>query len=147
MVPSSYLLSRLLFCPCGSAMTGHSAKSGRHFYYQCSRKFKQGKGACDAEILPKEKLEHLVIEQLKSRVLTDENLEGLVMLVNEELQSASCGLKDRLDAVDTELMDVRARLSSSTMRWKLPNLSLTTWRPGLRNLRPVRMNLIKLGFR
>jgi len=42
---------------------------------------------------------------------TDENLEELVVLVNEELQSASCGLKDRLDAVDTELMDVRVRLS------------------------------------
>ena len=75
------------------------------------RSFKQGKDACDARMLPKEKLERLVIEQLKSKVLTDENLEELVMLVNEELRSASYGLKDRLDVIDAKLRDVRARLS------------------------------------
>lgn len=110
-VPSFYLLSGLLFCSCGRAMIGHSAKSSSHFYYLCSRSFKQGKDACNARMLPKEKLERLVIEQLRSKALTDENLEELVILVNEELQSASCGLKNRLDAVDTELNDVRARLS------------------------------------
>jgi len=62
-------------------------------------------------MLPKEKLERLVIERLRSKVLTDKNLEELVMLVNEELQSASYGLKDRLDVIDAELKDVRARLS------------------------------------
>ena len=56
-VPSFYLLSGLLFCSCGSAMIGHSAKSHRYFYYLCSRSFKQGKDACDARMLPKDKLE------------------------------------------------------------------------------------------
>ena len=80
-------------------MTGHSAKPKRHFYYLCSRSFKQGKDACDARMLPKEKLERQIIEQLKSKVLTDENLEELVMLVNEELQSTSCALRERLDII------------------------------------------------
>lgn len=39
---------------------------------RCSRSFKQGKDTCDARMLHKEKLEGLVIEQLKSKVLTDE---------------------------------------------------------------------------
>jgi hypothetical protein len=72
-VSSFYLLSGLIFCSCGRAMIGHSAKSHRHFYYMCSRSCKQGKEACDAKTLPKEKLQ--------SKVLTDENLEKLVRLV------------------------------------------------------------------
>ena len=47
----------------------------------CSRGRKQGKEACGARAIPKDKLERLVIEQLESRVLTDDNLEELVRLV------------------------------------------------------------------
>ncbi len=64
---------------------------------------------CVARMLPKEKIERLVIEQLQARVLTDEYLEELVQLVNEGLQNASCGLQERLDIIDAELRDVRAR--------------------------------------
>ncbi len=44
-------------------------------------------------------------------MLTDSNLEELVKLVNEELKSASSGLKDRLDTCAAELRGVEARLS------------------------------------
>jgi len=77
-VPSFYLLSGILFCSCGAALSGHSAKSGKYFYYQCVRKFKQGNEACNARMLVKEKLERLIINQLKAKVLTDGNLEKLV---------------------------------------------------------------------
>lgn len=110
-VPSFYLLSGMMFCRCGAAMTGHSAKSKRHFYYLCSRGFKQGKEACDARMLPKEKLERQVIEELRSRVLSDEHMEELVMITNEEMRSAASGFKESLDVIDAELRDVRARLA------------------------------------
>ena len=110
-VPSFFLLSGLLFCSCGHAMIGRSAKSHQYYYYMCSKSHKQGKGACDARMLPKGKLEHLVIEQLKGKVLTQEYMEELVKLVNEELDSTHCVLKDRLDAIDAESGDIRARLS------------------------------------
>ena len=85
-VPSFYLLSGVMFCACGRAMVGNSAKSHRNYYYVCSRSAKQGKEACGSRMLPKVKLERLVIDELKSRVLTDENLEQLVMLVNDDLR-------------------------------------------------------------
>jgi len=47
-----------------------------------------------------EKLERLVIDQLRSRVLTDDNLEKLAKLVNDELQSTSSVLRERLDVID-----------------------------------------------
>jgi len=110
-VPSFCPLSGPLFCFCGRTTIGYSAKSYSHYYYLCSRSFKQSKDAYDARMLPKEKLERLAIDQVRSKVLTGENLEELVVLVNEELQPSSCGLRDRLDITDTELRDVRTRLS------------------------------------
>jgi len=134
-VPSPYLLSGLIFCSCGAALTGQSAKSGRHFYYACSRSLRQGKEACDASFLPKEKLERLVIDKIRSRILTEDNLEQLVKLVNEELQSASYGLKDRLDAIDTELRDVRARLSRHYEALETGKLGLDELAPRIKELK------------
>lgn len=110
-VPSPYLLSGLLFCSCGSAMIGHSAKSGRHFYYLCSRNYKQGKEGCNSRMISKQYLEKKVIDQIKQRVLTDDNLEELVKLVNEEMDVASLHLRERLNNIEQEASDVRNRLS------------------------------------
>ncbi|MFC1962912.1 recombinase family protein [Chloroflexota bacterium] len=134
-IPSSYLLSGLLFCSCGHAMIGHSAKSKSYFYYLCSKNYNQGKDACDSRMLSKEKLENLVIEQLRAKVLTDENLEELVTLVNEELQSASCGMKDRLDVIDAELRDVGARLSKIYDALETGKIDLDDLAPRIRELR------------
>ena len=76
-------------------MIGRSAKSHRYYYYVCNRSYKQGKEACNALSLSKKKLESLVIEKIKSRILTPECLEELVKLVNQELDSASILVKDK----------------------------------------------------
>jgi site-specific DNA recombinase len=110
-VPSSYLLSGIMFCGCGSAMMGHSAKSKRNFYYLCSRQYKQGKEACAARMVPKEKLEKRIVDELRSRVLTDDNIAELVLLTNEETRSAHSGLKEGLDLVEAEAKDTQARLA------------------------------------
>jgi hypothetical protein len=48
---------------------------------------------------------------LKSKALTDSNLEELVKLVNDELESTFSRLKERLDICDVELGDIEARVS------------------------------------
>ena len=110
-IPSFYLLSGLLFCSCGHAMIGRSAKSHQYYYYMCNGSYKQGRNACNAKALPKEKLEHLVIKQIKTKVLNQDWLEELVGLVNEELDSTHNLSRDRFDAIDAEINDVRVRLS------------------------------------
>lgn len=66
-LPSFYLLSGLLFCSCGHAMIGRSAKSHQFYYYTCNANFKQGRDSCNARSLPKDKLERLVIEQIREK--------------------------------------------------------------------------------
>ena len=75
VVSSFYLLSGLIYCSCGKAMIGRSAKSHRYYYYVCSGSHKQGKEACNAANLPKEKLESQIVEQIKLKILTPECIE------------------------------------------------------------------------
>jgi site-specific DNA recombinase len=92
---------------------------------------------------PREKLERLVTDQLQSRVLTDSNLEELVKLVNDELRSASSGLKDRLDICDAELRDVQVRLSQLYDVLETGKLSLEELTPRIRELRSRQDELSK----
>jgi hypothetical protein len=110
-VPSFYLLSGLIYYSCGHAMIGRITKSHQYYYYICNRGNKHGKESCSASDLPKEKIEKLVIEQIKQKILTQECLEELVKLVNEELGSTHGLLRDKLDILDAELNDIKSRLS------------------------------------
>jgi archaellum component FlaC len=142
-IPSFYLLSGLLFCSCGHAMIGRSAKSHQYYYYVCNGSFKQGRDACDARALPKDKLEQLLIEQIKERVLNQEWLEELVGLVNKELDSSHDILRDRLDAIDAELNDVRIRLSKLYDALETGKLSLDDLAPRIKELRTRQDELSK----
>ena len=86
-VNSRNLLSSLLYCAkCGTPMTGCAAKSGQFSYYRCNNALRRGPEACRSGWLPKSKIEGLIIEKLKEKVLTDENMTELVTMVNEEMR-------------------------------------------------------------
>ncbi len=143
IVPSFYLLSGLLFCSCGQAMIGRSAKSHQYHYYVCNRGYKQGKESCNARDLPKDEIEKIVIAQIRQKVLTQECLEELVKLVNEELDSAQSLLKDKLAAIDAELSDVRARLSKLYDALETGKLSLDDLSPRLKQQKVHQDELMK----
>ena len=134
-IPSSYLLSGLLFCSCGHAMIGRSAKSHRFHYYQCNGNFKQGNETCTARALPKDKLERAVMTHIRENVLNDEWLEELVELVNRELDSSHSILADRRDALDVDLNEVRLRLSRLYEVLETGKLSLDDLAPRIKELR------------
>jgi site-specific DNA recombinase len=143
IVPSFYLLSGLIFCSCGHTMIGRSAKSHQYYYYVCNRSFKQGKESCNARDLPKDKIEKLVIEQIKQKVLTQEYLEELVKLVNEELDSVHGLLGDKLDVIDAELTDVKGRLSKHYDALETSKLSLDDLSPSIKELKARQDELTK----
>ncbi len=135
IVPSFYLLSGILYCSCGSAMIGRSAKSHKYYYYVCNRCFKQGKESCNAKNLPKEKIENVVIEQIKQKILTLEYLEELVRLVNIDLDTAHSHCKDRIDEIDLELNDVQDRLNRLYDVLETKKLSLDDLAPRIKELK------------
>ena len=51
-----------------------------------------------------------VIDKIKERILTEENLRELVRLVNEKMDTGASETRQRLEAVTAEIADVHRRL-------------------------------------
>jgi len=143
VVPSFYLLSGILFCSCGSAMVGRSAKSHRYYYYTCNRNFKQGREACNRKILPKDKIERLVIDQIKQKVLDKQCLEELTNLVNEDLYAEYAVLNEKIANIDNELYEVENRLGNLYDALETNKLALDDLAPRIKELRTKQDELNK----
>ena len=110
-VGSQYLLSGLLRCGvCGMPYSAQGAKSGQFAYYVCASLFREGAGACTARYLNATKVEDLVIEKIRERILTEETITELVTLVAEEIDNLAGEVNGRLTAISSELSQVEGRL-------------------------------------
>jgi len=76
---SRYILSGLLRCGrCGRALVGVSAngRGGHYEYYGCPGKFKSGE--CELENLPRERIDRVILTQLKD-ILGDREVMGKIL--------------------------------------------------------------------
>ncbi|MCL0047861.1 recombinase family protein [Dehalococcoidia bacterium] len=111
VVHSEYILSGMIRCKeCGTAMIGHAVKSGKFFYYMCGNARRKGRDLCKTPLLPKDKIERFVIDRIKQYILTEENLEELVRLTNEELAQTCDEERERLELIQAQIADVDSRL-------------------------------------
>ena len=135
-VASQYLLSSLLHCQkCGSPMIGCAAKSGQFFYYRCNSALKRGPEACQSGWLPKNKIEGFVIDQLREKVLTEENLTELVRMVNQEIRLLAGRRREQLADVQRQLESVEQKLLKYYVAFERGTLSDEDTAPRIRELR------------
>ena len=135
-VSSPFLLSGMAYCGhCGKALVGKYAKSGQYSYYVCGTLDKKGSGSCQARYLKTEWFEALVIEMIKRRILTKENLANLVHLVNEEMDSTMKSHQDELDLLSQAINDVNHRLERLYDAIETGMLKLDELVPRIRELR------------
>ncbi|MFC1994721.1 recombinase family protein [Chloroflexota bacterium] len=133
---SHYLLSGLARCGhCGKALVCQEAKSGQFSYYICNTLLKQGAGTCQAPYLNSRKFEKVVIDKIKERILTEENLHELVRLVNEEIDTAASETRQRLETVMAEIADVHRRLGRLYDALETGKLTLNDLAPRIQALR------------
>ena len=110
-VGSTYLLSGLVKCKaCKRAFSGQEAKSGRFSYYVCQSIMKRGKDACDSPRLNARHFEEMVVDRIRSNVLTEGNIQALVKVVDEQMDSVALEQRKRLQTIETELENVKKRL-------------------------------------
>ncbi len=140
-VPSFYLLSGLLYCSCGRGMIGRSAKSHRYYYYQCNRNYREGKDACDSGLIPKDKIESAVLDQIKEVVLAEENLKELIKLVNEDIKQELKRYRERVTNVDTQMKEVNNRLGRLYDAIETGKVSLDDLAPRIRELKSEKERL------
>lgn len=68
---SPHLLTGLArYAECGGAMTMANGKSGRYRYNKCSTFMRMGPTACSGRVMPMDKLEKLVTDVLRDRILS-----------------------------------------------------------------------------
>jgi len=133
---SHYLLSGLARCGhCGKALVCQEAKSGQFSYYICGTLLKQGAGACQAPYLNSQKFEKAVIDKIKERILTEDNLRELARLVNEEMDAVASETRQRLETVRGEIADVHRRLGRLYDALETGKLTLNDLAPRIQALR------------
>lgn len=135
-VASNYLLSGLARCgTCGKALIGQEAKGGRFAYYVCGTLLKKGAGTCNAPYLNSRKFEGIVLDKIKERVLTEENLRELVRLVNEEMDASAGDYRQKLDTIEEELAEAERRLDRLYDALETKKLNLDDLAPRIQALR------------
>ena len=135
-VGSSYLLSGLVRChSCNRALSGQDSKSGQFSYYVCQSLMKRGSGACDAPRLNARRFEEMVIEKIRTNILTDGNIRELVKLVDEEMDGVAKEQRVKLETVEAELSDVRRRLERLYNLVETTDMDIDDFKPRIRDHR------------
>ena len=110
-VGSTYLLSSLVKCrACGRALSGQDAKSGQFSYYVCQSIMKRGKEACVTPRLNARRFEQMIVDKIRSNILTEGSITELVKAVDEEMDGIAGEQRKRLRTIEDELEDVKRRL-------------------------------------
>ena len=105
------ITSGLVKCKtCRRALTGQYAKSGQFPYYVCQTLMKRGSGSCDTPRLNARRFEKLVVDKIRSNILTEDNIRDLVKTVDEKMDGVAADQHKRLEAIDAELEDVKRHL-------------------------------------
>ena len=112
-VGSSYLLSGLVKCEaCKMPLTGRFAKSGKYSYYVCQSNINFGKDACDTPTLNARRFEELVVDKIRSDILTEGIIRELVKVVDEKMGGVAREQRKRLKTIEDEYL---ARVSLGTV--------------------------------
>ena len=141
-VGSSYLLSGLVKCKtCNRALSGQDSKSGQFPYYVCQSLMKRGSGACDTPRLNVRRFEELVVDKIRSNILTDGSIRALVKVVGEEMDGVAREQRKRLETIDSELTDVRRRLDRLYNLVETTDLDMADVTPRIRDHRERQQRL------
>ena len=133
-VGSTYLLSGLVRCrTCNRALSGQDAKSGRFAYYVCQSVMKRGSGACDAPRLNARRFEEMVVGNIRENVLTESNIRELVKLVDEEMDGIAREQRQKLETIESELVDVKHRLERLYDLAETTDLDIEDFKPRIRD--------------
>ena len=135
-VGSSYLLSGMIKCQaCKTPLTGRFAKSGQYAYYVCPTNIKIGNGACETPTLNARRFEEMVVNKIRSNILTEDCIRDLVKAVESEMGAVTREQRKRLETIDSELSDVRQRLGRLYNLVETTDMEVADFKPRIRELR------------
>lgn len=107
---SPFLLSGLLFCACGYAMSGQTY--GGIQYYKCGRKHRWGSTACDSHAIVAWYINELVTDWLCDNVLTLDQLRADRVAINVRLDGDRTVLESRRNQITRDLAALDKRVKN-----------------------------------
>ena len=119
---------------CGRALSGQDAKSGQFSYYVCQSIMKRGKNACVTPRLNARRFEQMIVDKIRSNILTEGSITELVRAVDEEMDGIASEQRKRLETIDTELEDLSAGWAASGTPSRRPTLTSPTPQTESRNI-------------
>ncbi len=110
-VGSTFLLSGLVKCyKCKRALSGRYSSRGTFPYYVCHSYVKRAPGYCDSPRVDARLFEKLVVNSIRTNILTEGNIRSLVKVVDEQMDGVAGEERKRLETIESELAEVRGRL-------------------------------------
>ena len=73
---------------------------------------KRGKDACSTPRLNARRFEQMIVDKIRSNILTERSITELVKAVDEEMDGVASDQSKRLKTIDDELEDVKRRLGA-----------------------------------
>ena len=100
---------------CGSYLTSQSAKSGKHYYYKCSKKIHGGAAQCPSKDLPADVLENCIYNLMESILSEGEFFDAIYNQIKFNNQEV-------IENLDKDLKDARTnKTAEETKRTNLLN--------------------------
>jgi len=110
VVSSKNILNGLIYCSsCGKLFTSYSAKSGKFHYYICQTRFKSGTNICSQKPLSISKFDSFIINIIKEKIFTAENIEYLIKILNEDIDTSKKENQTKLRIIKKEISDKISR--------------------------------------
>jgi site-specific DNA recombinase len=108
------LLTGLAVCAsCGAGMTrtGTNRRHRSYRYYSCAGCLQKGKSVCKGRHIPMAKLDTLVINNVKERLLTPRRLTEILQALIERQSSKDLAVQGRCSALETEVATKNDKLN------------------------------------
>jgi chromosome segregation ATPase len=109
----------------------------------CGNARRKGREVCPSPILPRDRVEGFIIDRIKSHILTEDNLEELVRLTNEELCQSYSENRDRLELIQAQIEEMDSRLSKLYDAIETGDFEGTELAPRLRALSQKKEELLQ----
>ena len=134
-VSSKNILNGLIYCSaCGKLFTSYSAKSGKFHYYICQTRWKSGTNICNQKPLRISKFDNFIINIIKDRIFTPENIEYLIKVLNKDIDKSKKENKTKLKIIEKEILDKKSRRKKLYESIEITVLDLHDIAPRLKEL-------------
>src|SRR5262245_39567786 len=113
IVNGPVLLTGLAVCAsCGAGMTrtGTRRRNRSYTYYSCAGCHQKGKSVCAGRHIPMAKLDALIVENVKDRLLGPERLTKILEALVERQGAKASAVEDRRTALEAELVQKDEKL-------------------------------------